>query len=351
MSDVAVQEAFARRGAVLVERDGRTTASRFGDSGAEYDALRERAGIVDLPWMDRLRVTGSDRTTFLQGMLSNDVAGLTPGAGCQALLLSEQGRAVADLIVLAGPDALALDGVVSGVTAARAALERYIVADDVEMGPPAEAKRTFALLGPEAAAILGRLGSTPPVASYAHAPIAMPESEVHVVRIPSPGAGGFLCHVPLAGAAVWWEQCLVRGGAVPAGLEAYDVLRIESGVPWHGHDVTAETLALEAPYETVISFRKGCYLGQEVMERVTARGHVNRKLVGVEVPGDAVPETGTRLYAGDREVGWLTSAARAWRSDRVVALAYVRREQLDPGTVLALGAPGGAPATVRAFPF
>ncbi len=136
---------------------------------------------------------------------------------------------------------------------------------------------------------------------------------MHVVRVPSPGAGGFLCHVPLAGAAVWWERCLGRGGAVPAGLEAYEVLRIESGVPWHGHDVTAETLALEAPYETAISFRKGCYLGQEVMERVTARGHVNRKLVGVEVPGDAVPETGTRLYAGDREVGWLTSAARAWR--------------------------------------
>ena len=141
-----------------------------------------------------------------------------------------------------------------------------------------------------------------------------------------------------------------RGGAVPAGLEAYDVLRIESGVPWHGRDVTAETLALEAPYETVISFRKGCYLGQEVMERVTARGHVNRKLVGRRDPGDAVPETGTRLYAGDREVGWLTSAARAWRSRprrgaRVRAARAARpRDGLGPRCA------AGAAATVRAFP-
>jgi len=115
--------------------------------------------------------------------------------------------------------------------------------------------------------------------------------------------------------------------------------------------VTAETLALEAPYETAISFRKGCYLGQEVMERVTARGHVNRKLVGVELTGDVVPPADALLFAGDREVGRVTSAARSWRLDRVVGLAYVRREHLAPGSVLALDAADGAPVTVRALPF
>jgi glycine cleavage system aminomethyltransferase T len=87
------------------------------------------------------------------------------------------------------------------------------------------------------------------------------------------------------------------------------------------------------------------------MERVSARGHVNRKLVGVEVASDDVPAPETRLYAGDRDVGWVTSAARSWRVGAVIALAYVRREHLAPGTTLALGAAGGAPVTVRALPF
>jgi folate-binding protein YgfZ len=160
-----------------------------------------------------------------------------------------------------------------------------------------------------------------------------------------------MVHVPLVAAAAWWQRCRDEGRVVAAGSGAFDVLRIESGVPWHGRDVTAETLALEAPYEAAISFRKGCYLGQEVMERVTARGHVNRKLVGVEVTGDVVPPAGARLFAADREVGRVTSAAHSWRLDRVVGLAYVRREYLAPGTLLALEAADGVPVTVRAIPF
>jgi folate-binding protein YgfZ len=352
MPDAPLHAAMRARGAVMADVDGRLVARRFADSAREYDAMRENAAVVEMPWLDRLYVTGSDRVSFLQGMLSNDVANLAPGAGCQALLLSEQGRAVAEVIVLVGGgDALALDGVEASLAAARASLERYIIADDVEIAVPAHRQRTFALLGPDAARVLERLGWSPPTAAYAHTPITIPDAEVHVVRVPGPGAGGFLCRVPLSDAAAWWAGCLDVGGAAPAGFDAFEALRIESGMPWHGRDVTAETLALEAPYEAAISFRKGCYLGQEVMERVTARGHVNRKLVGVELGGDVIPDAGTRLYAGDREVGWVTSAARSWRLGRAIALAYVRREHLTPGTKLALGGPDGTLATVRGLPF
>jgi folate-binding protein YgfZ len=173
---------------------------------------------------------------------------------------------------------------------------------------------------------------------------------MHVTRVPSPDSGGVLCRVAAASAAPWWERAQAAR-VVPAGRDAFDVWRIESGVPWHGRDVTADTLALEAPYEAAISFRKGCYLGQEVMERVTARGHVNRKLVGIEVAGAVVPPPGTRLFAGERDVGWVTSAARSWRLDRVIGLAYVRREHLEPGTTLVLGSAGGPAATVHGLPF
>lgn len=323
-------------------------ARRVGDS-AEYRALTEGAGLVDMTWLGRLRVTGSDRVDFLQGMLSNDVKSLAPGAGCPALLLSEQGKIVADLIVLTEAESFALDGMTTELAAAEAALERFIVADDVTLTRVGDEERTLALLGREALAVAERLGLCVPPASYGHGTSDIDGVGVQAVRVPSPGVGGIVCHVAAASAAELARRC-VANGAVPAGAQAYDVLRIESGIPWHGRDVTADTLALEAPYEAAISFRKGCYLGQEVMERVTARGHVNRRLVGLTIEGETPPPPGVKLRAGDREVGWVTSAAWSWRLGTVVALGYVRREHLEPGSVVTVDGASGARATVRALP-
>src|SRR6185436_9144007 len=233
--------------------------------------------------------------TFLQGMLSNDVTKLAVGAGCPSLLLSEQGKTVADMLVLAAEESIELVGVAASLAAAQTALERFIVADDVEIVAASAAERTFALLGPDAADVLQRLGAaTIPTAMCGHVSTDVGGARVALARVATPGAGGFLCHVPTH-AAEWWERCAGVGGAMPVGYDAAEVLRIESGLPWHGRDVTAETLALEAPYDAAISFRKGCYLGQEVMERVTARGHVNRKLVGLVLAGAHPPPAGTRL--------------------------------------------------------
>lgn len=339
------------RGARFVDRDGLRVAADFGDAPGEYRALRAGAGVVDVSWLDRVVVTGSDRIDFLQGMLSNDVQRLAVGSGCAALLLTEQGKVVADLVVLAAPDALLLDGVRVGLEAARQALDRFIVADDVELLAPEPAERTFAVLGPDAADVLARVGLPAPASPFAHASVEVTGTPVHVVRVPSPGSGGFHCHVSAAHAADWWLQCLDTGKAVAVGADAFDVLRIESGVPSYGRDVGPDTLALEAPYDDAISFRKGCYLGQEVMERVTARGHVNRKLTGLSVDGDVVPSPRAPVHAGDREVGWVTSAAWSWRLERVIALAYVRREHLVPGTTLTVGNAPGTPAAVHALPF
>lgn len=341
-----------RHGAELVEVDDRVVARRFAAGAGEDRALRAGGGIVDLPWLGRVRVTGGDRVGFLQGMLSNDVATLGPGTGCHALLLSEQGKTVADLIVLAAADESFLLGVETSLVAAQTALERFIVADDVELVPPNAPEHVFALLGPAAPAVLTRIGVPAPVGAYQHVTTRIDGLSLQVVAVPAPGVGGFLCYVPLVDAARFWVRCRELGDATPVGQDAFEALRIESGMPWHGRDVTADTLALEAPYEDAISFRKGCYLGQEVMERVTARGHVNRKLVGVEMVGSTdLPTSGTRLFAGERDVGWVTSAAQSPHFGHIIALAYVRREQLEPGTVLALGTPAGISATVRGLPF
>lgn len=322
----------------------------MADAPADYVALREHAALVALPWLDRLTVIGGDRIDFLQGMLSNDVKKLAIGTGCPALLLTEQGKVVADLTVLADEDAILLDGMASALVGAQAALERFIVADDVEIGPATDAPKAFALLGPEFETVLARLAIVAPDAPCGHARLVSGGIACHVVRVSGPGAGGVVCWVAADAAAAWAEHCRTVGGVMLAGAEAFDVLRTESGVPWHGRDVSADTLALEAPYDAAISFKKGCYLGQEVMERVTARGHVNRKLVGLAMADDVVPDSGTHLFAAEREVGWVTSAVRSWRLGHGIALGYVRREYLEPGTVLTLG-PGGPPVTVHALPF
>jgi folate-binding protein YgfZ len=333
------------------EADGFPVALRFGEPEGEYHALADAAGVVDQPWIDRLRVTGTDRGTFLQGMLSNDVLRLAPGSGAPTLLLTDQGKVVADLTMLVTADAVLLDGVAGAVGQAEEALARFVVADDVEIARMAGDRRVVRLVGPASALVLARLAGGPlPAEPYAHGEVDLAGGRrVHVVRVPPP-VEGFVLHAPAAAAEPVWSA-VVEAGALPVGLDAWNVLRIERGVPWYGRDVGLDTIALEAPYDDAISFAKGCYLGQEVMERVTARGHVNRKLTGLTVAGDGVPEAGVRLFAGDRDVGWITSAAWSWTLGSVIALGYVRREQLAAGTALAVRA-GAAEwvATVRGLP-
>lgn len=340
------------RGATFADVGGVPVIAGFGDAAAEYAALRADAALVDLPGIARLRVTGSDRITFLQGMLSNDVRALEPGRGCSALLLNDHGKVVADLVVLAGPDVVLLDGAALGVVSAVPALERYIVADDVELALAGPDDHVLAVLGPRAEAVLAGLGvDDPPGDDWAHVEREAGGVRVHVVRMPALGAGGYAVHLPEDAAATWWTRA-VDGGLRPAGMDALEVLRVESGVPAYGIDVTADTLALEAPLEASISFKKGCYLGQEVVERVSARGHVNRRLVGLACTGAVVPAAADIVRAGDRDVGWITSAVWSWRLGHPIALGYVRREHLTPATPLTVVHAGTAlAATVSPLPF
>ncbi len=341
--------AGARLGA-SVDVDGWSVAKTYGDPALEYAALRDGAALVDLVFRDRLRVTGGDRVEFLQGMLSNDVKGLAPGDGCHALLLTEQGKVIADCLVLALADAIVLDARASGITGAAAALARYIVADDVELTRE-EATHASGIFGPRAAEALARCGVTgAPDRPYGHIAVEREGGVLRVVRVPKPGAGGFLCVVPEGHVEAWWHAAR-ESGIAAAGFDAFEALRIESGTPEYGVDVGTDTIALEAPLDDAISFRKGCYLGQEVIERVSARGHVNRKLVPLTIDAQAPPHAGDIIVAGDKEIGRVTSAAWSWRLAKPIALGYVRREHVAPGThVEVRTATGALAATVQPTP-
>jgi len=333
-----------------VDVDGWSVASAYDDPAREYAALRDDAALVDLAFRARLRVTGEDRVAFLQGMLSNDVQRLAPGDGCHSLLLTEQGKIVADGVVLALADAIVLDARGSGIARAADALARYIVADDVDLTRD-DTTHAVGIFGPRAADALASLGiESTPDRPYAHVAVERDGGTLRVARIPQPGAGGFLCIVPEEAVEPWWRAARERGLAA-AGFAAFDTLRIESGVPAYGVDVGPDTIALEAPLEDAISFRKGCYLGQEVIERVSARGHVNRKLVPLTIDAEAPPSAGDVVFAGAKEIGRITSAAWSWRLAKPVALGYVRREHVAPGTRVEVHAAAGIlAATVQPAP-
>ena len=327
MLETALHAHLAARGATHADDRGVALPRHFGDAAAEYRALREGAALIDLGFRTVVRASGADRATFLQGMLSNDVAALRVGEGCPALLLTIQGRVVADVRVAVTDEALLLDVDVRARDALVEALERLIVADEVELLSPEAAVALVGLEGPSAERLVGQ-----GLAPYAHRETEVAGVPVHVMRASEVGGPGFVLRVAAERAPVLWDA-LVAHGARPCGMDPLEGRRVEVGVPRLGLDMDLTTLALEVPVEEALSATKGCYLGQEVVARGTARGHVNRKLVGLLIEGP-VPAGGRPLVRDGKDVGRLTTVAYSFGLDAPAALGFVRREHWDPGTEL-----------------
>ncbi|HVH17388.1 MAG TPA: aminomethyl transferase family protein, partial [Myxococcota bacterium] len=236
---------------------------RFGDPRREYAALTARAAVLDLGFRTLVRATGPDRTSFLQGMLTCDVAALRPGQVAHGLLLTIQGRVTADVRVLATDDALLLDVDVRVRAAMLEALEKLLVADDVEFDDPGPIA-PIGLEGPGGSALLAACGIAAPADGHAEARVG--GVAVRALRASEVRGPGVVLFAPADGAASVWDA-LVAAGATPCGMQALEARRIETGVPRVGVDMDGSTLALEVPVEDLISTTKGCYLGQEVVAR------------------------------------------------------------------------------------
>lgn len=343
-------------GTRFIDDRGIELPAHFTDPLREYQAVREAAGLIDYSFRVQVRMTGEDRVSFLQGIISNDIKALRPGDGCAATLLTEQGRLVADLRVYALDSALLLDVDVRIKDKAMEALSRFIIADDVELEDISEQQVTIALQGPLTPQILTAVGiplSLPK--AFQHGEGTIGSSSAHIVHADDTGSDGYELFVPRAHAEQVWQTLLQVGepfGLRPVGLTALNLLRIEAGIPWYGVDMDESRIVLEVGLEHAISFKKGCYLGQEVVERATARGHVNRKLSGLLIQGDTIPISGDKLFHDSQEVGWVTSAIVSPRLGRPIALAYVRREHLAPGTQLRIDRQGTPViAEVTTLPF
>lgn len=333
----------------LQERSGASFAqfflvelpAHYGDLEREWAAVRRHCGLIDGRWRALLRVTGCDRVDFLHGMLTADVRRLAAGAGAHAAHLTAQGRVVADMRVLVLADEIWLDVPAQRRKILRQAFERYLVADDVELVADDLVALLLSLEGPRspdvAAGVFARLPAD--VAPLSHVEVEAGGARFRVLAASHTGERGFLVFGRPDAAASLWQLC-ERAGATPTGMEALDALRIEAGIPWCDRDMDESVLAPEVGLESAISFTKGCYIGQEVVERVAARGQVQRRLMRLGCDGPSIPAPGTRLMCDGVEVGTITSAAPSFVRGGAVALAFVRRAAWEPGTVVEVGSGG-----------
>lgn len=320
----------------LCEWRGWQVADRYGDPTEEVVAVRQAAGLVDRAWRATVEVRGRDRVSFLQSMLSNDIKALQAGQGCEGAFLTPMGKIVAFLRVHALADRLYLELDDDIKPGALGALEKLLISERVEFRDAASEWAILSLEGPRAPEILQALGiTTLPDLPSSHVECALADLSIRVVRAGETGEVGFDLWASSASAPVLWQRLLNVGGPLglrPVGLSALNTLRVEAGRPWYGLDATEETLLLEVPSEQMVSFTKGCYVGQEVVARITYRGHVNRKLAGLVLPDATIPETGAKVRAGGQEIGVITSPVYSPSLKRGIALAFLRREWLEPGT-------------------
>jgi len=333
--------AHVAAGAVFKEWFGWELPTGFSDPAVEHHAVRSRAGLIDLSFRGILELTGKDSARFLNGMITNDVKSLRPGSGHYAAMLTAHGKLVADLRTYALADAYWLDLHDERAPMVREILERHLIADQVEIRDRSPEFVMVGLQGPASAELLAelRIEGAKSLVEYPHIEAAIEGTPVRVIRVSETGEEGFVIVAPAAVAATVWQTLLHAGRhdlPRPVGMEVFNTLRIEAGIPWYGLDMDESNLLQEAGLDRAASFSKGCYIGQETVARVAHRGHVNWHLVGLLIQGGEVPAAGDRLVQEQREVGRITSAVRSPMLDRPIALGYVRREQMAPGTILEL---------------
>ncbi|MHB8653949.1 MAG: CAF17-like 4Fe-4S cluster assembly/insertion protein YgfZ [Terriglobia bacterium] len=340
------------QGAILTEYHGALVPSRFSGAIAEHQAVRKSAGIFDFSFHAQFVVKGEDRTRFLHRIVSQDIKTLSPGQGAYATLLNAHGHILADFRVYCTTDYFLIDTDADLRDKAMQVLARYIIGDRVQLEPVG--MFVLAIQGPQSRAFLEKAlhAELPPLQEYDHAVTTYSGMVVRVIRATSAGEEGFELWGGTRDSAGIWEALRAQAsadGVLCCGTEALESLRIEAGIPRYGPDMGEDTLPLEAGLRNALSFNKGCYVGQEIVERARSRGHVNWKLAGLFIEDTVVPAPGEKLLSAGKEIGEITSACASPTIEKTIAMAYLRREVAEPGTKLAIAS--GANAEVTSLPF
>jgi folate-binding protein YgfZ len=331
------------------EYRGATTAARFGDPQAEFAALRRACGVYDLGFRAKISLTGGDRVRWLNGMVTNNIRDLVVGRGAYAFLLNPQGHILGDLFAYNRGESITVDTDCGQIEKILATFDHYIIMDDVEVANLSEQLTALGIAGPKAGDVLASAGFAVPQTQALQAESAMWQgTECTLVRGEDDERAAYEIWLAPAGVKPLWDA-LLAAGAAPVGSEALELQRVVSGIPRYGVDVCERDLPQETEQPRALNFNKGCYVGQEIVERIRSRGAVHRKFTGFVADAAASITAGAKIVAGEKEVGEITSAASLHLAgrDKIVALGYIRREVGVAGREVSIGA---ARATVVQLP-
>jgi folate-binding protein YgfZ len=339
----ALQSALRAQGASRQQPDelreyrGAETALRFSDVRQEFASLVDGCGVFDLGFRARISLKGSDRVRWANGMVTNNIRDLAIGRGVYAFLLNPQGHILGDMNVFNTGETLEVETDRSQAEEILATFDHYIIMDDVEVTNLSDAWTMLGVVGPRARATLNRAGIEVPELETLQTCIPRCScdcgcTECTVIRGDDPVSESYELWLAPKDVLKTWNA-LVAAGAKPVGSEVLEMYRIATGIPLFGVDIRERDLPQETEQARALNFNKGCYVGQEIVERIRSRGNVHRKFTSFVLEEASSISAGAKISSGEKEVGEITSAAilPLGSGKQTVALGYIRREVAMPG--------------------
>ena len=350
MNELMLQELHHGLGARFTELNGAAVVNDYGDWHAEYAALRSAAGVLDLGFRSRICLVGNDRARFLHGQVTNDVKRLRPGEGCYSAITTAKGKMEGDLNIFCLTEELLLDfepGLTAKITER---LEKFIVADEVQIVDAAPHYGLLSVQGPKAAEVVRAIGLFTELPVKALGSVKFSDAtlgDIYLMNHARLGgdpaqANGFDLFVPNHSLGAVADKLIAAAkqvGGRAVGWTAFETARIEAGIPRFGADMDETNIPLECGIEgRAVVYNKGCYIGQETINRIHSIGQVTRELRGLRLADDlaTLPVRGDKLFHAGKEVGYVTSAVKSPAQSANIALGYVRREANQIGTELVL---------------
>lgn len=359
MRQSRLQDQHQQLGAIFEDTAGWSMPAHYGAPAAEYAAVRDAVGLSDLSHRGKIRVTGDDRIKWLQSIISNDILPLQPGQGRYSSFLTHKGKMLGYFRVYVQADAVWVEDVGEVGEATFQALRKFLLyGTKAKMENCGESWGLLLVSGPKSAeAVAAAFGIDVRALQLLHTlPATIGGQQGLILRTEETGEQDFEVLLPADAVPAAWNQLMTSGapfGIKPIGAQARELLRIEAGLPKAGPDLNEEIVPPEANLEgKAFSLSKGCYPGQEVVARMDTYGNVRRHLVGLIIQDKTVPPAGSKLFSGEREVGWVSSAVFSPQRNAALAFGFPLRDFSAPDTTLTVEVAGTRhQATVHALPF
>ena len=350
MKTTPLYEVHRSLGAKFVEAHGWEMPAHYGDPVSEHLTVRKGAGIMDASHRGKVRISGRDRTAYLQKILSQDVNKLTPGSGAYSTLLDVKGRMLAYMRIYCDEESFLIDTEPGLAEKIVQTLNHYLFREDVAIEDVTLKYGLVTIQGPRSRELLSRVTGIEisDMAECAHLNPVINDIHCKVVRTTYTGEEGYDIYAPWDDLHPLWLHTLWRWltkenennpPITLFGLDALETLRIEAGTPLYSVDMDEDTIPIEANLDNAISYDKGCYIGQETISRIKFRGHVNRTFTGFAISDkEVIPVKGDKVYKVihdiEHPIGVITSGCLSPTLNRPIALGYIRIEHSEPGEIV-----------------